>query len=258
MSDDEGAGRSTIWIEWLRDYLAAATRFTEEDLIDVTSEEERELVAIKCALYARALTLCEGALLLIERDRQLDFRIHARGVIEAVMYLIALDRDAAFVTKMKDADYKSRQSRVGLHLSAKDFNGTADVRKMLEDFLAQGLQGAKAIQVSALLEGSEFERLYRTYRDISGDAAHVSITSLNRHYVENPADHSAMLMVHPALDEIDLHMTFAELGISMTVATLILMKVKEKTDLWDDFQELLRRYNDVARAERDQFANAPT
>jgi hypothetical protein len=169
-------------------------------------------------------------------------------VIEAVMYLIALDRDDAFVTKMKDDDYKSRQSRAGLHLNAKDFNGTADVRQLLEDFLEQGLQGAKAIQVSTLLDGSQFDRLYRTYRDISGDAAHVSITSLNRHYVENPADQSAMLIVHPPLDDTEMHVTFAELGISMTIATLILMKVKAKTDLWDEFQALLVRYAEVARA----------
>jgi len=248
MSDDENTARAELWIEWLRDYVTAATRFTEEDPVEVASDEERELVAIKAALYARALTLCQGALLLIENDRQLDFRVHTRGVIEAVMYLIALDRDAAFVTKMKDDDYKSRQSRAGLHLNAKDFNGTADVRQMLEDFLAQGRQGAKAIQVSALLEGSQFDRLYRTYRDISGDAAHVSITSLNRHYVENPADQSAMLIVHPPLDDIETHVTFAELGISMTIATLILMKVKAKTDLWDEFQALLVRYREVSRA----------
>ena len=211
MSDSEITSHSEIWIEWLRDYVAAATRFTGEDAVAVSSDAERELVAIKAALYARALTLCQGALLLIENDRQLDFRIHTRGVIEAVMYLIALDRDPAFVTKMKDDDYKSRPVRAGLHLNAKDFNGTADVRKMLEDFLVQGMQGAKTIQVSTLLEGSEFDRLYRTYRDISGDAAHVSITSLNRHYVENPEDQSAMLTVHPFSDDIEMHVTFAEL-----------------------------------------------
>lgn len=248
MSDSEDTTQTELWIGWLRDYLAVATRFTEEDPIEVASDEERELLAIKAALYARALTLCQGALLLIENDRQLDFRVHTRGAIEAVMYLIALDRDAAFVAKMKDDDYKSRQSRAALYLNAKAFKGTADVRKMLEDFLAQGAQGAKAIQVAALLEGSEFNRLYRTYRDISGDAAHVSITSLARHYVENPADHSAMLIVHPPLDDIEMHVTFAELGISMTIGTLVLMKVKEKTDLWDEIETLLRRYQDVARA----------
>lgn len=45
--------------------------------------------------------------------------------------------------------------------------------------------------------------------------------------------------------------SIAELGISMTIATLILMKVKAKTDLWDEFQALLVRYGEVARANTD-------
>lgn len=248
MSENRNTPRSDLWIEWLRDYVAAATRFTQEDPVEVASEDERELVAIKAALYARALTLCEGALLLIENDRQLDFRVHTRGVIEAVMHLIALDRDASFVTKMKDDDYRSRQTRVKLHLDARDFKGSDEVRQLLEDFRAQGLQGAKSIDASKLLDGSQFDRLYRTYRDISCDAAHVSITSLDRHYVENPADRSATLIVHPPLEDSEAHMTFAELGISMTIATLILMKAKTKTSLWDEFQALAVRYREVARA----------
>lgn len=204
--------------------------------------DQRELVALKSALYARALTLFEGSLGLWEQDRQIDFRIHARGVIEAAMYLIALDRNPAFVEKMKDDDYKSRHARATLHLRAESFEGSPDIKQLLEEFIAQGLQGEKTIQLGALLAGSDFERLYRTYRDMSGDAAHVSITSLNRHYVANPADGSALLIVHPELDPFEILMTMSELGISMFIATLILMKIKEKTDLWDEFQTLLRRF----------------
>ncbi|MFC6447715.1 hypothetical protein [Shinella zoogloeoides] len=92
------------------------------------------------------------------------------------MYLIALDRNPAFVAKMKDDDFKSRHSRAALHLDAKTFSGTDDVRQQLQEFVDQGLQGAKAIQLGTLLEGSDFDRLYRSYRDISGDAAHVSVS----------------------------------------------------------------------------------
>ena len=173
-------------------------------------------------------------------------------MIEVAMYLIALERNPAFVTKMKDDDHKSRQSRASLHLKARDFNGTADVRQMLEEFIAQGLQGAKSIQLATLLEGSHFDRLYRSYRDISGDAAHVSATSLNRHYVENPNDRSAMLVVHPALDDVDMHVTVTELGMSMIIATLMLMKVKEKTGLWDEFQMLLHRYCALSRTDQER------
>jgi hypothetical protein len=51
-----------------------------------------------------------------------------------------------------------------------------------------------------------------------------------------------MLMVHPALEDAEMRATMTELGISMVIATLLLMKVKTKTDLWDEFQALLHRY----------------
>jgi hypothetical protein len=233
---------SPDWIVWMRDYVLAAERFTQEEPVPVSSERDQELVAVKAALYARALTLFEGALLLLEYDRQLDFCIHSRGVVEAAMYLIALDRDPAFVDKMKDDDFKSRHSRAGLHLNATKFDADPDIRKMLEDFVSQGAQGTKPIQAATLLEGSEFDRLYRTFRDISGDTAHVSLTSLNRHYAESFVDQSATLLVHPALDELEMTTTLTELGISITIATLMLMKIKDKTELWDVFQDLLHRY----------------
>jgi hypothetical protein len=241
---------SSDWMTWMHDFVDAARRFVAEAPVAVSSEEERELVAVKAALYARALALFEGALLLIQNDRQLDFRIQSRSVIEATMYLIALDRNPAFVTRMKDDDFKSRQSRVALHLGAKKFTGTEDVRQQLEEFVAQGLQGAKAIQLGSLLEGGDFDRLYRSYRDISGDAAHVSMTALNRHYVENPVDGSATLIINPELDEIDFLVTVTELGISMTIATLLIMRIKQKTEVWDTFQALLHRYRTLARDTR--------
>lgn len=242
----EQRSRASQWLAWMNDYVDAARRFTSEDPIDVTSDEECELIALKMALYARGLTLFESALLLLENDRQLDFRIYSRGVLEATMYLIALDRNPAFVSKMKDDDFKSRHSRAALHLDAKTFSGADDVKQQLQEFVDQGFRGAKAIRLDTLLEGSDFDRLYRSYRDISGDAAHVSVTALNRHYIEHPETGLAKLTLHPALDDDDFHHTMTELGISMTVATLLIMKIKAKTDVWDEFQTLLRRYRALA------------
>ena len=56
-----------------------------------------------------------------------------------------------------------------------------------------------------------------------------------------PSQYGGAATGHPPLDDIEMHVTFTELGIAMTIATLILMKVKEKTKLWDEFQALLRR-----------------
>jgi hypothetical protein len=234
------------WTALMLDLANAALRFTKEHPLSV-SPEQRESVALKAALYARALTLFEGTLALWQQDRQLDFRIHARGIVEATMYLIALDRDAGFIERMKDDDDKSRHARATLHLRAERFEDNSDVKALLEEFVAESLHGKKPLKLGTLLEGSDFERLYRTYRDISGDAAHVSITSLNRHYVEDPADGSALLMIHPELDSDEILLTMNEIGIAMFIATLILMKTKTKTDLWDEFQILLSRYRDLQR-----------
>lgn len=84
-----------------------------------------------------------------------------------------------------------------------------------------------------------------SFRDISADAAHVSLLSLERHYTENERDGCAVLALDPELDEVDMKMTLIETGISMVIATLMLMKTKEKTDLWTDFRNLLNRYNDL-------------
>lgn len=166
---DDTSGEHALrpsWIAWMRDYAAAARRFVAEDSIEVASEEERELVAIRAALYARALTLFEGALLLIENDRQLDFRIQSRGVIEATMYLIALDRNPDFVTRMKDDDFKSRQSRAALHLGAKNLLAPKmsdsssrnlsrrDRRARKRSSLAHWLRVANSIASTAAIETS--------------------------------------------------------------------------------------------------------
>jgi hypothetical protein len=60
-------------------------------------------------------------------------------------------------------------------------------------------------------------------------------------------DGSATLIINPDLDEIDFLVTATELGISMTIATLLVMKIKEKTDVWDEFQVLLHRYRTLTR-----------
>ena len=86
------------WLAWLREYAAAARRFIGED--DVTaSDDELELYTIKMALYARALTLFEGTIILLENDKQLNYRIHSRGVIEAAIYLMALSAACRWVRR---------------------------------------------------------------------------------------------------------------------------------------------------------------
>lgn len=84
-------------------------------------------------------------------------------------------------------------------------------------------------------------------RDLWGNSRTTNLGALNRHYVENLMDGSATLIINQDLDEIDFLVTETELGISMRIATLFVMKIKEKTDVWDEFQVLLHRYRTLTR-----------
>lgn len=129
------------------------------------------------------------------------------------------------------------------------------IKDELEAFVADGAKGIKFIELASLVEGSNFERLYRTYPDISGDAAHVTVTALDRHYIASLSDGSPMLILHPALDEAEMRMTVCELAMSMTISTLLLMRIKKKTEPWDAFSELTRRYREMIRDGHDFMSN---
>lgn len=68
------------------------------------------------------------------------------------------------------------------------------------------------------------------------------------HQVDNLQRRSVKLVIDATLDDIEMQVTFAELGILMTIASLILKKVNAKAGLWDDFQTLLVRHGNLARA----------
>ncbi len=216
-------------------------------MIEVASAAGQEQISIKMALFARGLTLIDGALLLAEHDRLLGFRIHSRGVIETTMFMIALGEDPQLIDRLKDDDLKSRHARAKIHHKMMRADGDPEVRAMLEDFLFDPPEGLKKLNPGDLLRNHDFERLYLTYRDISADAAHVSITSLDRHYVAGGEDTYPILVLHPTLDDVDLHATLTQIGISMTISVLELMKLKRMTDTWENFRVLHQRYVELSR-----------
>lgn len=228
---------SSGWLLWLSDVAAMAERLVQEESVRAEKENELELISVKTALYARALSFLKGAILLIRNDLHLDFRAHVRAVIEVAIYMVALDRDPRLLGKMKDGNLKSFKSRARLRLNSKR-KMPDEARKLLEEFIAQGSTKLESVNVGEIAEDTAFQRLYHSYRDISADAAHVSISSLERHTPDSLEEGMFVLVVQPEFDDIDLYLTAVELGMAMMAATLNLMKVKKKTQVFDEFLEL--------------------
>jgi hypothetical protein len=68
---------------------------------------------------------------------------------------------------MKDDDLKSRHARATLHLNDERLAVSDEVLAELRAFIAQDAKGLRYVEIPDLLKGSDFERLYRAFRDMS-------------------------------------------------------------------------------------------
>lgn len=240
------AGKAQIapeWLKWMRDFRDAAERLVAEDPVEPATPEDFELTGTKMSLYARAITIFGTLIVLAERDLQLDLRIHSRALIETAIYLLALDEDPSLRTRMQEDDLKSRRERAKLHRNAIDDH--SDIAREIDVFLAEGQGKLKYIEVGKLLKNNNFLRLYASYRDVSADSAHVTFSSLKEHVHVEPEAETMRFLVNPGLDELTLYVTLTDAGMSIIVASYMLMKCKEQTDTWDVLKELARRYREL-------------
>ncbi len=201
---------------------------------------------MRFALYARALTLFDTACLLAENDKLLDLRSSCRGIIECAMHMGAAQSEPGYVKAVKDDDEASRRSRAKA-FAKRQVAPDPETRRLLDDFLKRDLGGAKRLQPTDLAAGSDFPRLAHVYREISADAAHVTITSLVRHFSED-TDGTVTFKLDPALTAEELHETLTAIALSAMICTLLLVRsLPEKVD-GTQFESLAARYKLLYRA----------
>lgn len=78
MNDDQPQ-INEAWLRWMRDFRMAAAKLADVDSFDAPEGEEPELLFVKFALFARALTLFDTALMLAEHDKVLDAQYLPQG-----------------------------------------------------------------------------------------------------------------------------------------------------------------------------------
>lgn len=110
MNDDQPQ-INEAWLRWMRDFRMAASKLADVDSFDAPESEEPELLFVKFALFARALTLFDTALLLAEHDKVLDVRSTCRKVVECAIHMDAARRKPDYLQALKDDEAKSKWSR---------------------------------------------------------------------------------------------------------------------------------------------------
>jgi len=167
--------------------------------LNPSSGSDRELGA--AAMFARALQSFEAVILLTERGMLADAGALARNIVENTIFLGGLAMLADFPQRMADSNNKhfaSMAAALATHLedNAGDLDAAEDMRFMLEDVKAKGYV-LKDINLLQLAKEVGLDPLYQVvYRKLSGDSAHASLESMNRHLVRNASGRIEKLSFH--------------------------------------------------------------
>lgn len=142
---------------------------------------------LSALLFMRGMSDFQGAILMAERGMTQQARTLTRGCFETVFCFGAVRADSAFAEAFIRDDFSRRQTmaRALLKLPADGSGLDPHHIEKLTGFLdhaaqsgvdAETLKFERAAQIAGLTE------VYDTfYRGLSNDAAHPSVTSLNRH-----------------------------------------------------------------------------
>lgn len=186
------------WIDRIRrehgawfDLISKLNRFAMSVLLREVPKIPEELYT--ATLYARAVSMFQGAILLAERGMAAESRSLVRGCAETAIALGCTRRDKSFPQKLDDDHDKYRVAMANdlLNLPKGDTNISqeqrADLRRLVSEISAQyqpprpqRINWATASSTAAMTD------LYLTvYRQTSSDASHVSLKSLDRHLVSD-------------------------------------------------------------------------
>ena len=140
-------------------------------------------------LYARAVTMFQGAALLAERGMATESRMLVRGCAETAIALGCARRDKTFLKQLDEDHDKHRISTANdlLSLPEDDPNVSqeqrAELRRLIAEVTAQYKRPhPNRINWAVASSAAKMTDLYLTvYRQTSSDAAHVTLRALDRH-----------------------------------------------------------------------------
>jgi hypothetical protein len=173
-------------------------------------------------LYARAVTMFQGAVLLAERGMAAESRTLVRGCAETAIALGCTRRDKTFPRQLDDDHERHRVALANdllNNLPEDDPNVSAtqrdDLRRLVAEISAQyAPSGPRKINWAVASSKAAMIDLYMTvYRQTSSDAAHVSLRSVDRHVVSNASGTITGFQFRPYPEEVADTLSMAIAGL---------------------------------------------
>jgi hypothetical protein len=171
--------------------LTRVVAFAEAASAEITFKKNDDPKLFGLALLCRSISSFEGALMMARHDRAVECRTLIRLCFENLFLVDKLRLDGAAAVKAMQSHEAASRISVGEAILK---HGVADspqgktIRKLIK---SEHGKSPKKLRVSDTAKG-EIEKAYPAYALLSHDAAHASITALERHL---PLDHSRRLTV---------------------------------------------------------------
>jgi len=202
-----------VWIEKHRkanqDWFALAdalnrVAMSQIPLVNVPDGDNQAFLT--AVLFGRCLTAFQGAIILAERGMTAEARTLVRSCFEAVFCLGAVRKDSNFADAFIADDASRRRKIANALLKLPDGLEAPDLEKLSNfvdhqkksDVKIEDLSIARAAKLAGL------EGIYDTYyRGLSNDAAHPSVTALNRHVEADKSGTIVALRWGPEVADVD-------------------------------------------------------
>ncbi len=210
-------------------------------------------------LFMRGLSGFQGAIVLIERGMSQEARTLTRGCFETVFCLGAVRKQPSFADAFIRDDASRRQKLARVLLKKPDDSGldAKHIEKLTEflDSIAQsGLQSEPLI-IARAAELAGLTDIYDTYyRGLSNDAAHPSITALNRHVHADESGTIKALQWGPNVTDVaDTLMTACTAAVYVIYFAMEMLNSADVTTrldrCWEEYKRLIDAATEKQKAE---------
>ncbi|WP_186071818.1 DUF5677 domain-containing protein [Burkholderia gladioli] len=173
--------------------------------LSIAKWSDREMTA--AGMFARALQAFEATILLTERGMLADAGASARNIIECAIFLRGIALIVDFPKRMaasNNAHFFTMAKAIAEHLEGGESGAWMAEASELRDLLAAvESQGhiRRDIKLRSLAKEVGLDTLYEiVYRRLSGDAAHPTLASMERHFGRDNAGQVVRLLFGPQRD----------------------------------------------------------
>jgi hypothetical protein len=253
----------SVITEW--NVLVAAVRDTGLEIfrtanVPRTHRGFADETVLALMLLARMVSNVKGAMLLLDAKRIVEARTITRCCLENLYWTVGLvEEGEAFAKKMRD-DEMSHRKALGQSIFATDVRLEEDVEARLRTFMKganKHFSDAKTLSPKHVAQiRGDFEKTYIFYGQLSSDAAHPSVTALNRYAVPETDREESGIDVEPPVSERELAETYEYLCMAAVAVCVGVNQIIGGTTGGQALNGIADCYADLSDRTKAQFKTA--